>query len=118
MQVRRDELLEKKIMREKCKSDDGKNLLFMVGFPRSGTTLLDTILRSHKDIQVLEELPMVSKMEAAIPEINTIEKIEEMKKETYRPPNMPILKKHENMLILKNQKLLWISYRLILLRPR
>ena len=28
-----------------------------MGFPRSGTTLLDTILRSHKKITVLEEKP-------------------------------------------------------------
>ncbi len=76
--LRREELLGKKINRKKCKCDDGNNLVFMVGFPRSGTTLIDTILRSHKDVQVLEELPLVSKMEAAIPEINTIEKIERM----------------------------------------
>jgi len=36
--------------------------VFMVGFPRSGTTLTDTILRSHKDIAVVEEMPMVGKM--------------------------------------------------------
>ena len=27
--------------------------VFLIGFPRSGTTLLDTILRSHPDIDVL-----------------------------------------------------------------
>ena len=30
---------------------------FLVGFPRSGTTLLDTILRSHSCIEVVEEKP-------------------------------------------------------------
>ena len=34
----------------------------MIGFPRSGTTLLDTILRSHQSIEVIEEKPMVSKL--------------------------------------------------------
>ena len=35
--------------------------IFLVGFPRSGTTLLDTILRSHKAIEVIEEKPIVEK---------------------------------------------------------
>ena len=29
--------------------------VFLIGFPRSGTTLLDTVLRSHPGIEVLEE---------------------------------------------------------------
>ena len=33
--------------------------VFLVGFPRSGTTLLDTILRSHSEISVIEEVPML-----------------------------------------------------------
>ena len=33
------------------------NLVFLVGFPRSGTTLLDSILRSHSKTLVLEEKP-------------------------------------------------------------
>lgn len=37
-------------------------LIFMIGFPRSGTTLLDTILRSHESIEVLEEKPLVPKL--------------------------------------------------------
>ena len=36
-----------------------KNIVFLVGFPRSGTTLLDTILRSHSKIKVLEEKPIL-----------------------------------------------------------
>jgi len=35
---------------------------FLIGFPRSGTTLLDTILRSHSKIDVVEEQPLVIKM--------------------------------------------------------
>lgn len=31
--------------------------VFLVGFPRSGTTLLDTLLMGHPDVQVLEERP-------------------------------------------------------------
>ena len=51
---------------------------FLIGFPRSGTTLLDTILRTHSNIDVLEELPMVGKMNASFGEIPTISKIENM----------------------------------------
>ncbi len=36
---------------------DHSNLTFIIGFPRSGTTLLDTILRSHSKTLVLEEKP-------------------------------------------------------------
>ncbi len=39
------------------KKNTKKNLVFLVGFPRSGTTLLDSILRSHSLITVLEEKP-------------------------------------------------------------
>ncbi len=36
--------------------------VFMVGFPRSGTTLLDTILMGHDDTHVLEEVPILSRV--------------------------------------------------------
>ncbi len=46
---------------------------FLVGFPRSGTTLLDTILRSHPEICVVEEQPMVKIMGNAFNREHTIE---------------------------------------------
>lgn len=36
--------------------------VFLVGFPRSGTTLLDTMLMGHPNVRVLEELPTLSKV--------------------------------------------------------
>ena len=45
---------------------EDSNLAFLIGFPRSGTTLLDTILRSHKDIEVIEEKPIISTIEQLI----------------------------------------------------
>ncbi|URD60004.1 sulfotransferase [Sphingomonas sp. KRR8] len=36
---------------------------FLVGFPRSGTTLLDTILMGHPGVQVLEEEPFIAEIE-------------------------------------------------------
>jgi tetratricopeptide (TPR) repeat protein len=35
---------------------------FLVGFPRSGTTLLDTILMGHPDVVVMEEQPVVRRL--------------------------------------------------------
>ena len=46
----------------------GSNLAFLIGFPRSGTTLLDTILRSHRDIEVIEEKPLISTIEKLVKE--------------------------------------------------
>lgn len=37
-----------------------KNPVFLIGFPRSGTTLLDSILRTHSQINVIEEKPIIN----------------------------------------------------------
>lgn len=42
--------------------DAGSDLLFVVGFPRSGTTLLDQVLDAHPEIEVIEERPLVAAM--------------------------------------------------------
>ncbi len=47
--------------------------VFIVGFPRSGTTLLDTILRGHPDIAVIEEGPMVDRMRGVLGALPTPE---------------------------------------------
>ena len=40
--------------------------VFLLGFPRSGTTLLDTMLMGHRQIQVMEERPIMARLEAEI----------------------------------------------------
>src|SRR5207253_2969008 len=40
--------------------------IFIVGFPRSGTTLLDTLLMNLPALHVLEELPLMADVEATI----------------------------------------------------
>jgi tetratricopeptide (TPR) repeat protein len=40
--------------------------VFLVGFPRSGTTLLDTFLMGHPDVRVLEEVPMLAAAQKTI----------------------------------------------------
>ena len=47
-------------------TNDRSDPVFLVGFPRSGTTLLDTILRSHRAISVVEEKPTVEKIQNAL----------------------------------------------------
>ncbi len=42
-------------------ANDSNNPVFIIGFPRSGTTLLNTILNSHPEINVIEEKPIVNK---------------------------------------------------------
>ena len=45
--------------------------VFMIGFPRSGTTLLDSILRSHPNVEVIEEKPIVENLISEINKITT-----------------------------------------------
>jgi len=58
--------------------------VFLIGFPRSGTTLLDTILRTHNLIEVIEEKPIVDKLLKEMQTItgssfSSLEKIDELK---------------------------------------
>ncbi|MGB9430579.1 MAG: sulfotransferase [Gammaproteobacteria bacterium] len=43
-------------------ADSSAQPMFLVGFPRSGTTLLDSMLGAHPDVMVLEERPTVQAM--------------------------------------------------------
>jgi hypothetical protein len=49
-----------------------KSPAFLVGFPRSGTTLLDTFLMGHPGISVVEEKAMISLAQAALGDITTL----------------------------------------------
>jgi hypothetical protein len=44
---------------EEQTSGQGEDLIFIVGFPRSGTTLLDSVLSAHTDTCILEEAPLI-----------------------------------------------------------
>ena len=48
------------------RDDIGGSPVFLVGFPRSGTTLLDQVLDSHPSVRVLEERPLVTGMIARL----------------------------------------------------
>ena len=53
--------------------------VFLIGFPRSGTTLLDTVLRSHSEISVVEEKSMLEKVVKSLNNKDDIEDIENIK---------------------------------------
>jgi tetratricopeptide (TPR) repeat protein len=46
--------------------------VFLVGFPRSGTTLLDTILMGHPQVEVLEEEPALRKAQTILDEFERL----------------------------------------------
>ena len=48
--------------------DDRPSPVFLVGFPRSGTTLLDTFLMGHPSTEVLEEEPMLRQAQQQLAE--------------------------------------------------
>lgn len=52
---------------------DAGGLAFLVGFPRSGTTLLDRMLSAHPDIEVLEEKSLFSQLHQDWSEPGTLE---------------------------------------------
>lgn len=46
--------------------------VFLVGFPRSGTTLLDTILMGHSGTHVLEEIPIIETISRKVGDVDRI----------------------------------------------
>jgi tetratricopeptide (TPR) repeat protein len=53
--------------REDASKSDRPSPAFLVGFPRSGTTLLDTMLMGHQNVEVLEEEPTLLKASKILP---------------------------------------------------
>ncbi len=51
--------------------------VFIIGFPRSGTTLLDSILRSHNSICVYEEVPAITYVKEKLTQISELDYITE-----------------------------------------
>lgn len=51
--------------------------VFLVGFPRSGTTLLDTMLMAEKNVLVLEEEPFIGEFESEIGGIEALPSLDD-----------------------------------------
>ena len=52
--------------------------VFLVGFPRSGTTLLDNILSSHPNICTLEEKPMIAMVKKSLNKLASYENLKKL----------------------------------------
>lgn len=50
---------------------------FLVGFPRSGTTLLDTIMMGHSKVHVLEEIPILEQIGRQIGDFTRLADLDE-----------------------------------------
>jgi tetratricopeptide (TPR) repeat protein len=67
---------------------------FLVGFPRSGTTLLDTFLMGHPETQVLEEVPLIREVEAALGDMAALPQRSEAQLEQARQAYFAELDRH------------------------
>lgn len=57
-------------------SDGRASPAFLVGFPRSGTTLMDTILMGHSETHVLEEVPLLENLGRAVGDVDNIRSLD------------------------------------------
>src|SRR5205085_4640311 len=58
--------------------------VFLVGFPRSGTTLLDTLLMGHPALNVMEEVPLLERPAAALGDFERLPELSEAETEHLR----------------------------------
>lgn len=78
---------------------------FLIGFPRSGTTLLDTILRSHSKIEVIEEQPMVRAMSEKLGHSKSVADIENIDEDLARSLREVYINELEKHVDLSNKSL-------------
>lgn len=64
--------------------DERPSPLFLVGFPRSGTTLLDTMLMGHPRIEVMEEEPALRRANRELPDFAELPHADEKRIEAAR----------------------------------
>jgi hypothetical protein len=84
-------------------------VIFMIGFPRSGTTLLDQMLDSHPGIQVVEEKPLIENIVSKLSDTDLLypkliaslnkEQIDELRKEYLRNLDKYIEKRNNSIVI-------------------
>ena len=80
--------------------------VFLIGFPRSGTTLTDTILRSHSKISVIEEIPLIPDLAKDILEDHSISEIEQLSAVTLRAARRSYMDRIRDMQISPDYKII------------
>lgn len=85
--------------------------VFLVGFPRSGTTLLDTMLMGHPDVMVMEERPTLDMVGGGFGGIEAIagldeEGIRQARKQYFQAVNRFVSAGNDKVLVDKNPLLL------------
>jgi len=78
--------------------------VFLVGFPRSGTTLLDTLLMGHDNVQVLEERPPLREIEVSVGGIESLADLDpgdivELRREYFREVRKHIDLRPDSLLV-------------------
>ena len=91
--------------------DNEPSPIFLIGFPRSGTTLLDTILRSHPLIEVIEEQFMVEQLINSLNQLPNggLEELKEIKNEQIIKIRKTYFESLESQIQNKNNTKLYID---------
>jgi len=67
---------------------------FLLGFPRSGTTLLDTFLMGHPDLAVLEEIPLMGVVAEAFGPLQRVPDMDNARADELRGMYLKALERH------------------------
>jgi len=91
--------------------DNKPSPIFLIGFPRSGTTLLDTILRSHPLIEVIEEQFMVEQLINSLNQLPNggLEGLKEIENEQIKKIRKTYFESLESQIQNKNNTKLYID---------
>ena len=91
--------------------DNEPSPIFLIGFPRSGTTLLDTILRSHPLIEVIEEQFMVEQLINSLNQLPNggLEGLKEIENEQIKKIRKTYFESLESQIQNKNNTKLYID---------
>ena len=104
---------ENKIKDLLTKNNYQKNIIFICGMPRSGTTLLEQIVSTHSKVFALEETDFLNQIiinENLLDKVSSIEKIESSKNEVFDNYTNLIKKFDTNKNILTDKSLFNFQY--------